>query len=124
MSERLASARARAAGLGRGGWTWLASGLTPGQQWTAALAVFLSILLVLFGLPTRIVVGGGQAAGAETAIATAPRPSPLPAAAATPPAAPPLGAPLVSVTPTEVGTLPGFVRADTDEIICHKKLTA
>jgi hypothetical protein len=52
--------------------------LTPGQRWTAALAVVLALSLALFGLPRRVIVRGlaapaAEASGARAAGATGPR---------------------------------------------------
>src|SRR5207237_1012860 len=78
---------------------WLRDQLTPGQRWTAALALTLVILIFGFGLPDRVVVRPSPAAatppasapstGAAGATSNAPSPaSPVLSLATTPAASP------------------------------------
>jgi len=49
---------------------WLRDQLTPGQRWTAALAVGLVVLVFSVGLPDHVVVRSGRAAAASPNAAT------------------------------------------------------
>jgi hypothetical protein len=62
----------------------LRNGMTPGQRWTAALAMALTVLVLVYGLPRHVIVVPG-AEGAEVAGATSRAPHGAPSAV--PPAA-------------------------------------
>ena len=62
----------------------LRAGMTPGQRWTATLAMALTVLVLVYGLPRHVIVVPG-AEGAEVAGATSR--APHGAASAVPPAA-------------------------------------
>ena len=101
----------RAVGAGANG---LVDDLTPGQRWTAALALLLSVLVLSFGLPTETVVRRGSAEAARRRPAAA---SSDQAAAAPAPPLPPLPAGVsfedvpdssaAPITPAEPSDAPG-----------------
>ena len=70
--------------------------LTPGQRWTAALALGLVVLVLVFGMPTRVVVVPASPASA----------GPVAEGVAAPAAAPASRSPSPSVLSSPIGALP------------------
>jgi len=94
----------------------LREGMTPGQRWTAALAMSLTVLVLLFGLPRRVIVvpsaEGAAAAGATGRSTYGPTGTVPPSLGGAPESTPPpsLGAALAGVLPAAPG-IPGAAAA-------------
>jgi hypothetical protein len=99
-----------------GGLLALREGMTPGQRWTAVLAMTLTVLVLIFGLPRRVIVvpgaeGVAGAAASSQGAAAPPVGGPSPGLAGLEPAGPPsLQQTLAAVLPPAPG-VPGGVSA-------------